>query len=75
MVQEIKPFQMIEPYGERQPGDFGIYPVPADTPEDGDPKASVAPAEAISETDLATTPSAPSVTVPPPAGPTPPALK
>ncbi len=69
MVQTVQPFQMIEPYGEREEGDFGIYPVPADTPEPeevADPKAS---AELVEE-------SSPmgSQQVPPPPQITPPAL-
>lgn len=46
MVQSVNPFQMIEPYGDRQEGDFGIYSVPADTPEPDDPKEIAPPAEA-----------------------------
>jgi len=45
MVQNVNPFQMIEPYGDRQEGDFGIYSVPADTPEPDDPKEIAPPAE------------------------------
>lgn len=66
-AREINVFSMTEPFGEREPGDFRVYPTPADAEvaKTEDPKDS---AEPVGESSKSPEPQVP------PAPPIPPAL-